>query len=61
MIFGVFARDIGDAVFPANDPLVSLILSYATFAVGYLRPIGGIFLSHYGDAKPPRCVPGRCS
>ena len=45
VIFGVFARDIAAAVFPATDPIVSLILSFATFAVGYLaRPIGGIQL-----------------
>jgi MHS family proline/betaine transporter-like MFS transporter len=57
VIFGVFARDIADAVFPASDPLVSLILSYATFAVGYLaRPIGGIVLSHYGDRYGRRAV-----
>src|SRR6187455_463750 len=57
VIFGVFARDIADAVFPASDPLVSLILSYATFAVGYLaRPIGGIVLSHYGDRYGRRRV-----
>ncbi len=57
VIFGVFARDIADAVFPASDPLVSLILSYATFAVGYLaRPIGGIVLSHYGDRHGRRAV-----
>src|SRR6188474_1382498 len=57
VIFGVFARDIADAVFPASDPLVSLILSYATFAVGYLaRPIGGLVLSHYGDRYGRRAV-----
>ena len=57
VIFGVFARDIADAVFPASDPLVSLILSYATFAVGYLaRPIGGIVLSHFGDRYGRRRV-----
>ena len=57
VIFGVFARDIAQAVFPASDPLVSLILSYATFAVGYLaRPIGGIVLSHYGDRYGRRAV-----
>src|SRR4051794_15826270 len=57
VIFGVFARDIAQAVFPASDPLVSLILSYATFAVGYLaRPVGGIFLSHYGDRYGRRAV-----
>jgi MHS family proline/betaine transporter-like MFS transporter len=57
VIFGVFARDIAQALFPATDPLVSLIFSYATFAVGYLaRPIGGIVLSHYGDRYGRRAV-----
>lgn len=57
VIFGVFARDIAQAVFPANDPIVSLILSFATFAVGYLaRPIGGVVLSHYGDRHGRRAV-----
>jgi MHS family proline/betaine transporter-like MFS transporter len=57
VIFGVFARDIAQAVFPANDPVVSLILSFATFAVGYLaRPIGGIVLAHYGDRYGRRAV-----
>src|SRR5215218_1634266 len=57
VIFGVFARDIAQAVFPASDPLVSLIFSYATFAVGYLaRPVGGIFLSHFGDRHGRRAV-----
>ena len=57
VIFGVFARDIAQAVFPANDPIVSLILSFATFAVGYLaRPIGGVVLAHYGDRHGRRAV-----
>ena len=44
-------------MFPATDPIVSLILSFATFAVGYLaRPIGGIVLSHYGDRHGRRAV-----
>jgi MFS family permease len=50
VVFGVFARDIGDAFFPSATPLVSLMASFATFAAGYFaRPIGGIVLSHYGD------------
>lgn len=57
VIFGVFARDIAAAVFPANDPIVSLLLAFATFTVGYLaRPIGGIVLSHYGDRHGRRAV-----
>ena len=36
--------------FPADDPVVSLLLAYATFAVGFLtRPIGGAFFGHFGD------------
>jgi MFS family permease len=57
VIFGVFARDIGQAVFPTTDPIVSLLLAFATFTVGYLaRPIGGIVLSHYGDRYGRRAV-----
>ena len=70
VIFGVFARDIGAAVFPANtDPMIPLLQSFATFTVGYLaRPIGGIVLSHYGETaemfqdvvrvEPARFAPG---
>ncbi|MGM7721752.1 MFS transporter [Metabacillus sp. Hm71] len=36
--------------FPESDPLVGTLLSFATFAVGFLaRPIGGIIFGHYGD------------
>src|SRR5437870_937649 len=50
VVFGIFARDLADAIFPSSTPLVSLMVSFATFAVGYLaRPIGGIVLSHFGD------------
>lgn len=50
VIFGVFAKDIADAIFPSSTPLVSLMASFAAFATGYFaRPVGGIVLSHYGD------------
>jgi MFS family permease len=50
VIFGVFAKDIADAIFPTPTPLVSLMVSFGAFAVGYLaRPLGGIVLSHFGD------------
>jgi MHS family proline/betaine transporter-like MFS transporter len=54
----VFARDIGQAVFaPTYDPIVALIMSFATFTVGYLaRPIGGVVLAHYGDRYGRRAV-----
>ena len=57
VIFGVFARDIAAAVFPAGDPLASLVASFAAFAAGYLaRPIGGVVLAHYGDRYGRRRV-----
>jgi len=57
VIFGVFARDIAQAVFPSSDPIVALMASFAAFAAGYLaRPLGGIVLSHYGDRYGRRTV-----
>jgi MFS transporter, MHS family, proline/betaine transporter len=57
VIFGIFAKDIGDALFPTSSPIVSLIASFAAFATGYLaRPVGGIVLSHYGDRHGRRRV-----
>jgi MFS family permease len=57
VIFGIFAKDIADAIFPSTTPLASLMASFAAFASGYLaRPIGGIVLSHYGDRYGRRRV-----
>jgi MFS family permease len=57
VVFGIFAKDIADAIFPNQVPLVSLMASFATFSVGYLaRPIGGIVLSHFGDRYGRRRV-----
>lgn len=50
VLFGIFAREIGQAVFPSQDPLVSLMVTFTTFAIGYLaRPIGGLVLGRLGD------------
>ena len=57
VIFGIFAKDIADAIFPNPTPLISLMVSFAAFAAGYLaRPIGGIVLSHFGDRYGRRRV-----
>src|SRR6185295_4220396 len=57
VIFGIFAKDIADAIFPNPTPLISLIVSFAAFAAGYLaRPVGGIVLSHFGDRYGRRRV-----
>ena len=57
VIYGMFAQYIGKAFFPMQDPLVSLMASFAVFAIGYLaRPLGGIILSHFGDRYGRRRV-----
>jgi predicted MFS family arabinose efflux permease len=57
VVFGVFARDIAEAIFPNSTPIVSLMASFGAFAAGYLaRPIGGIVLSHFGDRDGRRTV-----
>jgi MFS family permease len=45
-----FAVMIGEHFFPSKDPFISLILSVATFGVGFItRPIGGIVIGAYAD------------
>ena len=39
-----------DIFFPADDPQVAIVASFATFGVGYVaRPIGAFVLGHWGD------------
>jgi MHS family proline/betaine transporter-like MFS transporter len=50
IVFGTFAAYISRAFFPASDPLVSLLSTFAVFAVGYLsRPLGGLLFGWRGD------------
>ena len=36
--------------FPTNDPFISTMLAYTTFAVGFIaRPLGGVIFGHFGD------------
>ena len=36
--------------FPSTDPKIAIVLSLATYGVGYVaRPIGAFFLGHWGD------------
>jgi MFS family permease len=49
-IYGLFAIQIGRAFFPATSSYVSLMLSLATFGVGFLtRPLGAVVLGAYAD------------
>jgi MHS family proline/betaine transporter-like MFS transporter len=49
-IYGLLALALGHAFFPATDPMVSLLSSFATYGVGFLmRPVGAIVIGAYGD------------
>ncbi len=50
-LYGVMAGIVLNKLyFPADDPTTSLMLTYATFALGFLtRPIGGVIFGHFGD------------
>lgn len=50
IIFGFFAANVAAAIFPAEDPFVSTMLTAATFAVSYVvRPVAGVLLGIYAD------------
>lgn len=51
-LYGTAAALVFPTLFFAEDmpPLVSLIASFSTFAVGFLaRPVGGVLFGHFGD------------
>src|SRR3984885_9104137 len=48
--YGYFATMIARAFFPATSPFLSIMLTFATFAIGFVaRPIGGILIGAYAD------------
>ncbi len=50
VVFSFFAGTIGALFFPAQDGTVQLLLSLATFGVGFcMRPLGGLVLGSYAD------------
>ncbi|NYD34814.1 MFS transporter [Actinomycetospora corticicola] len=50
-LYGVAAAVVFPAVFfPAADPVAGTLLSFGTFAIGFIaRPLGGLVFGHYGD------------
>ncbi|MBN8915489.1 MAG: MFS transporter [Rhizobiales bacterium] len=57
IIYGIFVQYISAQFFPANDPYVSLILSFSVLALGFLaRPFGGAVLGILGDRYGRRPV-----
>ena len=52
MIYGLLATTIQQVFYPVENSSVGLILTFATFAVGYLaRPIGGLVIGRIGDTR----------
>ena len=50
LIYSMFAIQIGHALFPTSSAYASLMLSLATFGVGFVtRPIGAIVIGRYAD------------
>ncbi|UHD45876.1 MHS family MFS transporter [Aureimonas altamirensis] len=50
-LYGIVAGIVFNQLyFPADDPVVSTLLAYTTFAIGFVaRPVGGLIFGHYGD------------
>ncbi|AOY94501.1 MFS transporter [Cupriavidus sp. USMAA2-4] len=49
-IYTYFATILGKQFFPASSPMTQLLLSLATFGIGFVvRPLGGIVIGSYAD------------
>ena len=50
-LYGVVAGLVFNKLyFPSGDPVISTLLAYTTFAVGFVtRPLGGVIFGHFGD------------
>ena len=49
-VYAAYAVMIGKAFFPSTSGFFSLLLSVATFGVGFVsRPLGGLLLGTYAD------------
>lgn len=52
VVFSFFARTIGALFFPTQDATAQLLLSFATYGVGFfLRPLGGVVLGAFADRR----------
>jgi MHS family proline/betaine transporter-like MFS transporter len=49
-VYGFFATAIAAQFFPSDDPVASLLATFAVFAVAFfMRPLGAFVFGHYGD------------
>jgi MFS family permease len=55
MVYGFYASAIAKAMFPSDNEFISLMLSLATFGMGFLmRPLGAVVLGSYMDRNGRR-------
>lgn len=56
-VYAYSAAVIAQLFFPAEDPVVGLLSTFAVYAVGFvMRPVGGILFGHLGDKGGRRGV-----
>ncbi len=56
-VYGLFSIYIAKAFFPSGDELSALLLTLATYGVGFvLRPVGAIVLGQYADQHGRRAA-----
>ena len=49
LAYSTFAVYIGHAFFPADNAYASLLLTLATFGVGFFATLGGLLIGAYAD------------
>ena len=56
-IYGFFAVAISRSFFPAGDPTLALLATFATFGVAFImRPVGAVIIGRYGDRHGRRAA-----
>lgn len=57
LIYAFMAAPLSRAFFPSEDPVASLLATFATFAVGFImRPVGAVVIGAYGDKHGRRAA-----
>jgi MFS transporter, MHS family, proline/betaine transporter len=50
LVYGFFAVTIAEVFFPANNPTISLLLTFSAFGLSYIvRPLGAVVVGTYTD------------
>ncbi|BFO10038.1 MFS transporter [Serratia rubidaea] len=56
-VYSYFALAISKQFFPSHDPVISTMLAFSAFAIGFVaRPLGGVVLGYYADRKGRRAA-----